>query len=241
MKSAITFLMLIVILAMAPQARAATQTVYQNGEAVVTVPVSQYINVFTGGSSWTKVYQQLGGPSNNSAPHYQLLTGGAISNQEAVFGPFTTATNVKIEAGTDGALYSVGALAVPIYCIRPGTLQARTQVSPVTYNTTSTVLATDMMIGILTSTQSTGSTITLSLPTGTLTDAAAGLQIGQAFPWTLINLSTSSGNTVTLGAGTGHTIVGDAITQASALSTGCSTSRWLTRKTAANTFVTYRQ
>jgi hypothetical protein len=231
----------IIILALASRVFAATQTVYQNGTAVISIPVNQYLNVFTGGSSYVKVFQLLGGPSTNSAPLYALMSGGSFSNSEVVFGPFTTNATVKIAAGTDGALYSIGALAVPIPCIRVSPLASKTQLAPATYNTTGTLLATDTLGGIITSTQATGATITLTLATGTLTDAAAGLQIGQAFFWTLINLSTSAANTVTLGAGSGHTIVGDAITQASGLSTGCSTSRWLTRKTAANTFVTYRQ
>jgi hypothetical protein len=67
-----------------------------------------------------------------------------------------------------------------------------------------------------------------------LTDAgisSGGLPIDTAFDWVLIN--TGSG-TATLAAGTGHTIVGAATT---AIATS---SRWRTRKTAANTFVTYR-
>ncbi len=235
-------LSLIIILSMASSLLAAASgTVYPYGRAIINIPINQYLNVFTGGGSQAKVYQQLGGPSNNSAPQFGLMTNGSLSNQEVVYGPFTTNAVVKIEAGVDLVTYSIGALAVPITCIRPGPMQSRTQWNPSTYNTTSTILATDTLGGILTSTQATGATITLTLATGTLTDAACGLQIGQAFSWSLINLSTSAANTVTLAAGSGHTIVGDVLTQCSALTTGCSTSRWLTRKTAANTFVTYRQ
>ena len=78
--------------------------------------------------------------------------------------------------------------------------------------------------------------ITLTLPTGTLSDAgvsAPALPLNGCFDWTVINTGTSAG-AVTLAAGTGHTIVG-----ATAVAIGTSAG-FRTRKTAANTFVTYR-
>ena len=78
--------------------------------------------------------------------------------------------------------------------------------------------------------------ITLTLPTGTLTDAGiAGpaLPINGSFDWAVINTGTSSG-AVTVAAGTAHTLVGSA-----AVAIGTSAG-FRTRKTAGNTFVTYR-
>lgn len=77
--------------------------------------------------------------------------------------------------------------------------------------------------------------VSLTLPTGTLSDAGIvpALPVDVAFEWVIVNTGTSSG-AATLVAGTGHTIVGAAVT---AIGTS---SRWRTRKTAANTFVTYR-
>ena len=43
-------------------------------------------------------------------------TGGEVLNEEVSFGPYTIATEVKIEAGVDGASYSIGALAAAIPC-----------------------------------------------------------------------------------------------------------------------------
>lgn len=80
------------------------------------------------------------------------------------------------------------------------------------------------------------SAVALTLPTGTLTDAglsAGGLLVGQSFDWEVINLGSSSG-AVTMTAGTDHTYVGAAVV---AISTS---AQFRTRKTAANTFVTYR-
>lgn len=76
--------------------------------------------------------------------------------------------------------------------------------------------------------------ITYTLPTGTLLDADyVELQNNQSFEWTIINLGTGL-NTVTLAAATDHTIVGNAIVNPG------SSGRFITRKTIANTFVTYR-
>lgn len=57
------------------------------------------------------------------------------------------------------------------------------------------------------------------------------IAVGRAFDWVVIN--TGSG-TATMTAGVGHTIVGLATVAAA------TSARFRTRKTAANTFVTYR-
>ena len=78
--------------------------------------------------------------------------------------------------------------------------------------------------------------ITLTLPTGTLSDAGVtgpALPVNGSFDWAVINTGTSSG-AVTMAAGIGHTIVGS-----TAVAIG-SSAGFRTRKTAASTFVTYR-
>jgi hypothetical protein len=108
------------------------------------------------------------------------------------------------------------------------------QPTPTAVNATATLTIAQILTLIITTTSSTA--VSLTLPTGTLTDAgilSGALGVDEAFEWYLINLGSSAG-AVTLVAGTGHTIVGNAVV---AITT---TARWLTRKTAANTFVTYR-
>jgi len=80
--------------------------------------------------------------------------------------------------------------------------------------------------------QYTGSTATLTLPTGTLTEGGfSGIYTNMTFEWSVIN--TGSG-TCSIGATAGHTIVGS-------ISVAAGTSgRFASRRTAANTFVTYR-
>jgi hypothetical protein len=80
------------------------------------------------------------------------------------------------------------------------------------------------------------SAVTLTLPTGTLTDAGIlnGLGVvNNSFQWQIINTGSASG-AITLSAGTAHTIVGSA-------TIAIGTSAILrTVKTATNTYVTYR-
>lgn len=83
-------------------------------------------------------------------------------------------------------------------------------------------------------TAASASAVALTLPTGTLTDAGlSAMPVNYSFDWSVINLGSSSG-AVTMTAGADHTYVGNAVV---AISTSAT---FRTRKTAANTFVTYR-
>ena len=108
------------------------------------------------------------------------------------------------------------------------------QSAPTAVAATATLTIAQLLTAIITTSGT--AAITLTLPTGTLTDAgvtAPALPVGGCFDWAVINTGTSSG-AVTVAAGTGHTLVGGA-TVAIGTSAG-----FRTRKTAANTFVTYR-
>jgi hypothetical protein len=67
--------------------------------------------------------------------------------------------------------------------------------------------------------------------------------VDEFFDWTLINLSAAAADTITVTAGADHTVVGTMICQSAHSSTGLvhgNALRLRTRKTAANTFVSYR-
>jgi hypothetical protein len=99
---------------------------------------------------------------------------------------------------------------------------------PATINATATMLAADLLKTLITSTSA--AAVTATLPTGTLLDAAAVIGVNESFVWRLINTGPS---TVTVAAGTGHTLVGTVTVLTLAAKT------FVSRKTAANTFVTY--
>ena len=105
------------------------------------------------------------------------------------------------------------------------------QAAPVSYAAAATLVVGDLKNGLV---QYTGAAATLTLPTGTLTEggfAANSLYTNITFEWSVIN--TGSG-TCTVGNGTGHTVTGSATVAAGA------SGRFASRRTAANTFVSYR-
>jgi hypothetical protein len=108
------------------------------------------------------------------------------------------------------------------------------QPTPTAKTADATLTIAELLTGIVTATSA--SAAALTLPTGALTDAGVAggtLKADQSFEWSVINLGSSSG-AVTMTAGTGHTYVGSVTV---AISTS---ARFRTRKTAADTFVTYR-
>lgn len=92
-----------------------------------------------------------------------------------------------------------------------------------------TLTVAELQTGII---EYTGAAATLTLPTGTLTEGGfAGIYTNMAFQWSVIN--TGAG-ICTIGAGTAHTIVGGATVAIG------NSARFVSRRTAANTFVSYR-
>ena len=115
-----------------------------------------------------------------------------------------------------------------------GGASSGSQPAPTAKTGDATLTVAELLSRIVTATSA--SAVALTLPTGTLTDAGffgGNAEVGQSFDWSVINLGSSSG-AVTMTAGDDHTYVGSATV---AIST---TAMFRTRKTAANTFVTYR-
>jgi hypothetical protein len=105
--------------------------------------------------------------------------------------------------------------------------------APNNSNVSATATASSLLNGLRTGTP-TGN-ITLTLPTGTDMDAAfQDLQTNQSFEWSVINLAAATHLITVTAAATGHTVVGNMAVAAA------SSGRFLTRKTAANTFISYR-
>lgn len=103
--------------------------------------------------------------------------------------------------------------------------------APTALNSTGTLTSAMILGGIVTST--TGAAVTATLDTGAVMDAASEWEIGEAFRWQVINTGGANAFTVTAAA-SGHTVVGAGAVAAS------SSGDFLTRKTAADTFITYR-
>lgn len=106
-----------------------------------------------------------------------------------------------------------------------------------------TLTIANLLTKIITGTHTAGATAAYTLPTGTNVENGVTMEVNDSFDWCLINLSAAAVDTITVTAGTGHTIVGNPIVQSAHSTTGelyGSSSLWRTRKTATNTFVSYR-
>jgi hypothetical protein len=104
------------------------------------------------------------------------------------------------------------------------------QPAPAAVNATATLTVANLKAGIITSTSAAATDMTL--PTGTDTQAGfSGTYDNFTFEWSVINTGPSL---VRVLAGTAHTVVGSG-----SVATGTS-GRFASRRTAANTFVTYR-
>jgi hypothetical protein len=146
----------------------------------------------------------------------------------------------KLTLGPNGSIVGTGkGNGIPLRG-----LPIKTQAAPATATTAATLTAAQLLTGLLNATPTaTGATVAYTLPTGTLMDGAATMAVNDSFDWVLINNALAALDTITLTAGIGHTIVGGPIVQSLHASTGGITGYsavFRTRKTAANTVVTYR-
>jgi hypothetical protein len=193
----------------------ASTRIPEQSSVTITVPASSALA--TNSSGPYSIDQVLNFP--NYPPAQSNVFRGSGAN---VTSAFTNATVVTISAGIHPVQYNVG--------VGPAVIERTNyQPAPGTLNATGTLTAALILGGIVTSTSA--AAVTATLDTGTVMDAALTMAVDDSFDWALINTGP---NTVTVTAATGHTIVGTAtvVTVVSA--------RFRTRKTAANTFVTYR-
>lgn len=210
----------------------ALNIVYPFGEASVSVAASSKIAVI---SATPAIVDQLVGYANIPSSWDNLTT--TTANTEYVSGAMSAAATVRIQAGPAPVYYQVGTAPTT------NSVEINRQVTPTAKTTAATLTIAELLTGIITATHTAGATVAYTLPTGTDTDAALTFATNDSFDWSLINLSAAAADTITLTANTAHTIVGNAIVQSVHATTGLiygSSALFRTRKTAANTFVTYR-
>jgi hypothetical protein len=148
---------------------------------------------------------------------------------------FTNGATLGIEAGVAEVLYALGVTAVITESVG-----RRAQPTPSAMTVTATITPALMLTGLIVGTHAAGATQTYTLPAGATLDAALEMDIDESIDWALINASAAAADTITIAqAGADHTIVGAAVV-VSANSAPANTAMYRTRKTAADTFVTYR-
>jgi hypothetical protein len=189
------------------------------GTVTVTLAANEKIAVYSGAP--VQIYQQVGYPNH---PNTLSLVASTVADVQYISSAFASGATLILNAGAAQAYYEIGS-APQVQLL----YDAPKQLTPGALDTTGTLTAALILGGIVTS--STAAAVTGTLDTGALVEAASDFAIGDSFDWSVIN---TGGNTFTVAASSGHTIVGTA-------TVATVTSGWFrTRKTAANTFVTYR-
>jgi len=166
-------------------------------------------------------------------PNYpeQVTLIGTVINGQTVFGPYTSGAVIIVEAsGGVTTFYEVGTAPQ----VQQGRLISGVQADPANIADGGAMVHTPggMLGGLVTATPTAGRNI--QLPTGAAMDLASNFLVNDFFDWSVITLAAFA-LTTTAGA-SGHTLVGSGATAA----TSGSAARFRTRKTAADTFVTYR-
>ena len=198
------------------------QVIFAQGTAVVTVPAGEKIAVQA--YSPASVFQEVGYPN---VPESQDLL-QVVDNTTYVSSAFTNATSVTINAGASGAYYSVG---VAPDISNNGNWQPQGAPADIADGGSMIATAANVLTGIVTSTLTQNRN--LQLPTGANLDLATEWAIGDSFDVTFMTLGAF---VMTITVNTGVTIVGSAVTAA----TAGSVARFRLRKTAADTFIAYR-
>lgn len=195
-----------------------------NGKATVTIPAGESIAVFTQGQA--QVSRTLGFPNY---PDQTTLI-GTVTNGQTVFGSYSSGATIVVESvGAQPVFYEVGTAPQ----VQQGRLDIQVQEAPtnIADGGSMAFTAASLLGGIVTATPTAGRNI--QLPTGAALDAASEFAINDSFDWSLITLAAFA---LTITVNTNMTIVGSAATGA----TSGSVARFRTRKTDADTFVTYR-
>jgi hypothetical protein len=175
--------------------------------------------------------------AKNAGNHLFRQAGGI--NFRVAYGVTAPVNNLAVTgslAGTAPSLYSQGTdTDIQLSLVPKGLgIILMNQQTPTAVTATGTLTIANLLTQIITSTSATA--VSLTLPTGTLSDAGVSggtSAVNTSFDWSIINTGSASGD-VTLVAGTAHTIVG------SATVTVGTSGKFRSRKTATNTFVSYR-
>ena len=150
----------------------------------------------------------------------------------------TYLTKVQLRSGGDEQCIAAGGY------LRNQGYNIAVQAAPTVKTVANTLTVAELLTKIINATPTaTGATAAYTLPTGALIDAGLTMEVDDSFDWCLINNALAAADTITVTADTGHTIVGNPVVQSLHASTGATmgySSLWRTRKTAADTYVTYR-
>ena len=157
----------------------------------------------------------------------------AITTQGASYPLESFGPTPPISQGTGGYQYSAGNRTEPLM-LAQGAPAALT-------GSTVTVTAANLASGIITVDSGGTDAGTYTFPTGAHIDAAfPSVAVNTAFDVVVINLGDNAANDVTFGAGSGNTIVGNAVVADSATATFPASATFRFRKTGTAAYSIYR-
>lgn len=112
-------------------------------------------------------------------------------------------------------------------------LRAKSQGTPTAINVSATITPAQIKTGIITS--STAATVTITLPTGSALDSSfTSPYTDLSLEWYVINTGGSNSVVLSVSGVAGHTTIGSVTVTAN------TSGHFITRRTGANTYVTYR-
>lgn len=210
----------------------ATVAIAADGIASHNATSGQMVSVTLNSASGTQIVRA----SAALATIGTVVYGAASGKVSATYSP-TDAWKILEAASGDGAEVEA------MYLGREVT-QYGMQGDPVAETGAATITAADIAASIVTLVHTVGATVALTLDTGTAMDTALpNVPINGYLDWTLINNSVAAADTGTVTASAGHTLVGVLICQslhATIANVSGNALRMRTRRTAANTWITYR-
>ncbi len=155
-----------------------------------------------------------------------------------------TLTVTTLTSGTIAEVTAASGVTIDTAVIRDGNFHG-VQGAPTAETGVATITIADMLTGIVTISHTTGATVALTVDTGSAMDTGmpASFGVGSYIDYSIINISAAAADTATLTAAANHTLVGIPIIQSAHTSTGDlygNAGRFRARRTAANTWITYR-
>lgn len=190
------------------------------GSATIVIPATESVALFCQGRA--QVLEQTG--LVNYPTQESLLE--EIDNVHTVLGPYSAGKTLRVVAVGDSPVgYEVGAAPIVKEAYRMEGLTG----TPVAVDVTGDVSAAAILGGLVTSA---AATVAGTVPTGAVMDAASEFDIGEGVEWSVIKTGANAFTVTSPGAS--HTIIGLAVVATA------TAGRFLTKKTAADTFITYR-
>lgn len=167
-----------------------------------------------------------GATSGNGGP--ATVAGGAAAGGNSNGGSVILTGGAHAGSGVDGAIIERGVRLI-------------NQGAPTVATTSALLTAAGVLAGIITVLQGAAGASAQQLPLATAMDTALpDAAAGDAFDFSVINISTNAAETASLTTNTGWTLVGDMDISANSAATTKSAGRFRARKTATGAWTLYR-